>query len=252
LEVLYDAYYEELEQYAIHQQQYQSSGGKITPPPGPGPFPGSVAVDKHGALIGGPPSLTKHPSRGRPMTNGIRGQPLPPESDGYDDDEDYDDEDDDYEDDDEDDEEEEEENTRKLAPRRRGLPPGPLSRRTNSREDFFNFSSLTAAGEILFLNLICLECTNSTLQGPGNILTVADDLLKNDGGKFLEMMEQLAERRMQREEEAVREVEVDSDEDEDEDPEGSEEEEEEDEDDDNDDESDGEDDVSGLTPCPNL
>lgn len=42
LEVLYDAYYEELEQYAYHQQRYQSSGGTIPPPPGPGPFPGSV------------------------------------------------------------------------------------------------------------------------------------------------------------------------------------------------------------------
>lgn len=50
---------------------------------------------------------------------------------------------------------------------------------------------------------------NST--GPGNILTVADDLLKNDGQKFLEMMEQLAERRMQREEEAVADLEDDSD-----------------------------------------
>jgi hypothetical protein len=36
----------------------------------------------------------------------------------------------------------------------------------------------------------------------GGILTVADDLLQNDGKKFIEMMEQLAERRMQREEEA--------------------------------------------------
>ena len=36
----------------------------------------------------------------------------------------------------------------------------------------------------------------------GGILTVADDLLKNDGKKFIEMMEQLAERRMAREEEA--------------------------------------------------
>ena len=34
-------------------------------------------------------------------------------------------------------------------------------------------------------------------------MTVADDLLKNDGKKFLEMMERLAERRMQREEEAM-------------------------------------------------
>ena len=47
----------------------------------------------------------------------------------------------------------------------------------------------------------------------GNILTVADDLLKNDGQKFLEMMEQLAERRMQREEEAPLGIEEESDED---------------------------------------
>lgn len=40
----------------------------------------------------------------------------------------------------------------------------------------------------------------------GGILTVADDLLKNDGQKFLEMMEQLADRRMQREEEAAAEL----------------------------------------------
>ena len=32
---------------------------------------------------------------------------------------------------------------------------------------------------------------------------MADDLLQNDGKKFIEMMEQLAERRMQREEEAT-------------------------------------------------
>ena len=32
---------------------------------------------------------------------------------------------------------------------------------------------------------------------------MADDLLKNDGRKFIEMMEQLAERRMQREEDAA-------------------------------------------------
>lgn len=30
-------------------------------------------------------------------------------------------------------------------------------------------------------------------------MTVADDLLKNDGKKFLDMMERLAERRMQKE-----------------------------------------------------
>lgn len=42
-----------------------------------------------------------------------------------------------------------------------------------------------------------MECADLT----DGILTVADDLLKNDGKHFIDMMEQLAERRMQREEE---------------------------------------------------
>ncbi|KAF2398367.1 hypothetical protein EJ06DRAFT_583643 [Trichodelitschia bisporula] len=42
----------------------------------------------------------------------------------------------------------------------------------------------------------------NSLTVKGGILTVADDLLQNDGKKFIEMMEQLAERRMQREEQA--------------------------------------------------
>ena len=61
----------------------------------------------------------------------------------------------------------------------------------------------------------------------GNILTVADDLLKNDGQKFLEMMEQLAERRMQREEDAPADVEDESDEEEDEEEEDDEDDEDE-------------------------
>ena len=47
-------------------------------------------------------------------------------------------------------------------------------------------------------------CTLSSR--PGGILTVADDLLKNDGQKFLEMMEQLADKRIQREREAAESV----------------------------------------------
>ncbi len=42
-------------------------------------------------------------------------------------------------------------------------------------------------------------------------MTVADDLLKNDGSKFLEMMEQLAVRRVVREEENVRSIEEETD-----------------------------------------
>ncbi|KAJ7816291.1 hypothetical protein B0H14DRAFT_3475457 [Mycena olivaceomarginata] len=41
------------------------------------------------------------------------------------------------------------------------------------------------------------------VNGPTSILTVTDNLLKNDGCKFLEMMEQLAELRLAHEEEAV-------------------------------------------------
>ncbi|KAJ3914512.1 hypothetical protein F5877DRAFT_82728 [Lentinula edodes] len=57
--------------------------------------------------------------------------------------------------------------------------------------------------------------TQTLFTGPGNILTVADDLLKNNGQKFLEMMEQLAERRMQREEEAVGDLDSEDEEDKD-------------------------------------
>lgn len=42
LEVLYEAYYDELESYALHQARSLDSHGAIPPPPGPGPFPGSV------------------------------------------------------------------------------------------------------------------------------------------------------------------------------------------------------------------
>jgi hypothetical protein len=41
-----------------------------------------------------------------------------------------------------------------------------------------------------------------TLTGADGILTVADDLLKNEGKRFIDMMEQLAERRLAREEAA--------------------------------------------------
>jgi hypothetical protein len=68
-----------------------------------------------------------------------------------------------------------------------------------------------------------------TCLGIGDILTVADDLLKNDGQKFLEMMEQLADRRMIREDRATANIEDDNEEDEDDDD-GDEDEEDEDDD----------------------
>lgn len=76
---------------------------------------------------------------------------------------------------------------------------------------------------ILFLLFFCVhiqsDCLYLYFLAPGNILTVADDLLKNDGQKFLEMMEQLAERRMQREDSGYPEIEDASDDDQSEDDE---------------------------------
>lgn len=62
-------------------------------------------------------------------------------------------------------------------------------------------------------------CMCSLFDSLGGILTVADDLLQNDGRKFLDMMEKLAERRLQKEEEVSEQAEeyldeVDEDDDE--------------------------------------
>jgi hypothetical protein len=134
LEVLYDAYYEELEQYANHQHV----DGTILPPPGaypPMPRPRSYPPPHlHGGLA-------------------PKGRIMEQFDDEEGDDEEYSDEEDSegYYDDD---------------------PRGPAT-------EFFNFGN--------------------SLTVQSGILTVADDLLKNDGKKFIEMMEQLAERRMARE-----------------------------------------------------
>ncbi|KAF2644587.1 hypothetical protein P280DRAFT_465889 [Massarina eburnea CBS 473.64] len=104
------------------------------------------------------------------------------------------------------------------APRRPPLtmahpPPGPhyddtdeLSGEEDEDEDFSN-SEISSDEEYSEEERLPPPDTDflqfgSSLQVKGGILTVADDLLKNDGKKFIEMMEQLAERRMQREEEA--------------------------------------------------
>ncbi|PWN87077.1 hypothetical protein FA10DRAFT_193809 [Acaromyces ingoldii] len=161
LDVLYEAYYVELEQYASHQQQYAHSGGTIPPPPGPGPFPGSVALDSTGAVIGGNSlSRSSATARGATQTRGA-GQPqplaptgkkvtsLPPDDDeGYDDEDLEDDEyEDDYDDeeDEEDDEDLDEPETKASSGRRR--PANATSKAHSSGDSFFNLgSSLTVKG----------------------------------------------------------------------------------------------------------
>ncbi|TVY16811.1 Stress response protein nst1 [Lachnellula arida] len=149
LEVLYDAYYEELEQYANHQ----GDGGPTPMMPPPRRFGALGGLQPPNRL---PPAFNgQQPSRGRIV-----------EQLGDDEDEEGSEEysEDDGDEDDYSDEEPEE------------IP------RTNNAPDFFSFGN--------------------SLTVQGGILTVADDLLKNDGKKFIEMMEQLAERRMAREEDA--------------------------------------------------
>ena len=163
LEVLYDAYYEELETYANHQQ-FGLDASSIPPPR-------SYARPKPHL----PPS--QHPvNRGGQHSRGHI-EELDDEDDAGDEEE--------YSDEDEDDE----------------TSDNDIDAPMRSSGGIFNFgNSLTAQG-MLAARYEILRC-RADLSSTGGILTVADDLLKNDGKKFIEMMEQLAERRMQREEES--------------------------------------------------
>ena len=154
LEVLYDAYYEDLEQYVNYQQRYISSDETIPPL---SPFPGSVEVDK------------AYPTLPHQQAN-----------------------------------------------------------------------------------------SNFSLCGPGNILTVADDLLKNDDRNFLKMMEQLAERRMADEESKAKDSQSEeaddrkAEEDDEEDEQTDEEDEDTDEDEEDEDKDEDEEDEVRCIPVPLL
>ncbi|KAK3936749.1 salt tolerance down-regulator-domain-containing protein [Diplogelasinospora grovesii] len=178
LEGLYDAYYEELEQYANHPNQGEG-------PPMLRPRPQSFGSMGSMRPRGLPSDHSNHqPSHGRIVEH--VGDDVDEEGE-----EEY--SDDELDDDDYSDEE----------------PPEELHR-TDYATDFFNFgNSLTVQGRdrlpILpfFLQSYSFSGAVNDAYGSsylGGILTVADDLLKNDGKKFIEMMEQLAERRMAREE----------------------------------------------------
>ena len=160
LEVLYDAYYEELEQYANQQQRYISSGGTLPPPQGPGPFPGSVELDKNGAVIS-PQPLNAHRGKNAVAVNGGRKPAKPAESefeddpeeeyaedDGYEDEEDEEEEEEDEEDEEDDGEPEDEDDVkqdrRTAAPRRRAAN----GTKANGRDGLGNFgNNLTVTGK---------------------------------------------------------------------------------------------------------
>lgn len=163
LEGLYDAYYVELEQFAN-----QGEGPPMLPPPRdfalrpPRRLPSSYA---------GQP-----PSRGRIVEHVGDDEDDDDLEDAYSEDEV---EDDDYSDDE---------------------PPEEFHN-SHDRDvaDFLTFGNSLQVKGTQLLDLLLNRYGNMDL---GGILTVADDLLKNDGKRFIEMMEQLAERRMAREEDA--------------------------------------------------
>lgn len=161
LEVLYDAYYEELESYAHHQPPRQN--GKYLPPTH-GRF-----KDQNIPYRSRPPQPLLQENQARIGTGAAAVQHLDhqePSDDGQ------------YSEEEEEEDEEEEEEEEYDDSEEEGM----IGRMPSAADDFFAFGN--------------------ALTVQDGILTVADDLLKNDGKKFIEMMEQLAERRMQREEEA--------------------------------------------------
>ncbi|KAK5117932.1 hypothetical protein LTR62_003976 [Meristemomyces frigidus] len=167
LEVLYEGYYEELEQYAHHDTPPLPSVSGLMPDP----------LQHHR-----PHPLAAPPPRPQHRTSALH-EHL--DEDGFSDEEEEEDDEEEYSDEDEEGYSDEEVMP---EPPRAGVP------------DFFNFGqNLTVKGILT----PWLEKLQQGLKGKAdNLLTVADDLLKNDGRKFIEMMEQLAERRMQRESEA--------------------------------------------------
>lgn len=182
LEGLYDAYYLELEQYANHPNQGETPPmlGRRTS------FSSMTGMHPRGL----PTNFSSHhqPSHGQIIDHGAE----------------EDDEEEDVEEEYSEDEQEEDDYS--------DDEPSEELHRSDYPADFLNFgNSLTVQGRdrfpILpsFLQSIPSPGTSNNAYGSsslGGILTVADDLLKNDGKKFIEMMEQLAERRMAREEDA--------------------------------------------------
>lgn len=264
LEVLYDAYYDELESYAFHQQRHKSSNGAIPPPPGPGPFPGSVDYNPPPAPVAAPaqtaaqkksiansaankratpaktappadkkagnhkhnPSCPHHPHHhhhhGGKCSHNHTPASTQPQSE--------EEEEESYDEEDEEASEEEEEEYSEGEYEESGSetsPTAPVKTASNGKPVPMpaphankqvvpaqpppkkSAPAIAPAGKGDFFNF-----TNS-LAVKGGILTVADDLLKNDGQKFLEMMESLADKRIQREREAAEHLNFEEDEEDD-------------------------------------
>ncbi|ODO03015.1 hypothetical protein I350_05859 [Cryptococcus amylolentus CBS 6273] len=205
LDQLYEQYYDELRSYAAEQRT--ASNGLRAPPSGAGPFPGSVEVDASGTVTQydhrAPDSGYHHDEHDHDHDHDHE-ELEDEESEEYDEDDEYADEDELDDDDigtDEADMGDDDDEppapppvSHRPTPRR---PPSVKAPREENENDFLSFG-------------------NSLATIKGGILTIADDMLKNDGTKFLEMMEQLAIRRSVREEQNLRDMQEETDEEEDE------------------------------------
>ncbi|WVQ76675.1 hypothetical protein IAR50_006349 [Cryptococcus sp. DSM 104548] len=205
LDQLYEQYYDELRSYAAEQRT--ASNGLRAPPNGAGPFPGSVEVDASGTVTQydhrAPDSGHHHDGHDHDHDHDHE-ELEDEESEEYDEDDEYADEDELDDDDigtDEADVGDDEDEppapppvSHRPTPRR---PPSVKAPREENENDFLSFG-------------------NSLATIKGGILTIADDMLKNDGTKFLEMMEQLAIRRSVREEQNIRDMQEETDEEEEE------------------------------------
>lgn len=173
LEGLYDAYYQELEQFT-HNPSRNGEGP---------PMMGSLEDSGVMANASRVSSSRGHPSRGRIIE---------------------------HVGDNEDDEEEEDGDYSEEEPDEDDAYSEDEVSEDNHPEDYFDFKAfgknLTVQGRdsLPILPSFLQPYSANVLGSPslGGILTVADDLLKDNGKKFIDMMEQLAERRMQREEDA--------------------------------------------------
>ena len=184
VEQLYEQFHMDLRSFA--QKQRAALAGKHPPPLGAGPFPGSVEVDAAGQVV-----KLDHlaPDPKLPLREELLGDVG---SDEYDED-DYDDEDDVDDDDigsdeadmgdDLDDPIPPERPPRKAVAVRKKDNPVKAEASTSTEFSAFGSSLTTIKGMLLD--------GYGKLTAAG-VLTVADELLKNDGAKFLEMMELLA------------------------------------------------------------
>ncbi|KAK4510274.1 uncharacterized protein ATC70_004704 [Mucor velutinosus] len=191
LEVLYDAYYEELEQYANHQQQTRGTANPL-----------------HASYLPTDPMYDHGYDDTDPLDEDDEEDDDEDEDEEDLEDEDLDDDDEDDEDDEEDDEDEEDEDDVDEDEEDEDFDDADDDDEIITRPPIATYAERSRFEEMAHIRHTALSRASAngdhfsfgnSLTVKGGILTVADDLLKNDGKKFLDMMERLAERRMQKE-----------------------------------------------------